>query len=168
MIVIVMGVSGVGKTAIGTRLAASLGWRFIDADELHPPQNVAKMAGGTPLTDEDRWPWLDRLNALLREAQAGGESVVLACSALRNEYRQRVTAGLHEHRIVFLHGDAALIRARMKMRQHRYMPASLLDSQFAALEPPSHAIAIDVSADVAACVASISAALSGEAAPEPR
>jgi gluconokinase len=95
MIVIVMGVSGVGKTAIGTRLAASLGWRFIDADELHPPQNVAKMAGGTPLTDEDRWPWLDRLNALLREAQAGGESVVLACSALREAYRRRLTEGLH-------------------------------------------------------------------------
>ena len=161
MIVIVMGVSGVGKTAIGTRLAASLGWRFIDADELHPPENVAKMAGGTPLTDEDRWPWLERLNALLRETQARGESAVLACSALRSEYRRRLAADLVEHRIVFLHGDAALIRSRMQTRQHRYMPASLLDSQFAALEPPSHAIAIDVSADIAACVASISAALSG-------
>ena len=165
MIAIVMGVSGAGKTAIGSRLADAFGWRFIDADELHPPQNVTKMAGGTPLTDEDRWPWLEGLNALLREAQARGESAVLACSALREGYRRRLTAGLQEHRIVFLHGDAALIRARMQTRQHRYMPASLLDSQLAALEPPSHAIAIDVSADIAACVASISAALSGDATP---
>jgi gluconokinase len=159
MIVIVMGVSGVGKTAIGTRLADALGWRFIDADEQHPAENVAKMAGGTPLTDEDRWPWLERLNKLLRETQARGESAVLACSALRIEYRRRLTAGLYEHRMVFLHGNAALIRDRLQTRQHRYMPASLLDSQFAVLEPPSHAIVIDVSADIAACVAAISAAL---------
>jgi gluconokinase len=166
MIVIVMGVSGVGKTAIGSRLANALGWLFIDADEHHPPHNVAKMAGGTPLTDEDRWPWLERLNALLRETQAREESAVLACSALRSEYRRRLTADLIEHRIVFLHADAALIRARLRTRRHRYMPASLLDSQLAALEPPSHAIAIDVSADIADCVASIGAALSGDAAPE--
>jgi len=151
MIVVVMGVSGAGKTTIGGALARRLGWRFIDADDYHPPENVAKMAAGTPLEDEDRWPWLDELNRMLKKQ---GNAVV-ACSALKEAYRERLTDGLSNLRIVYLHGTLELIRSRMKARPHRYMPASLLDSQFAALEPPARAIAIDVAAEPASCVAHI-------------
>lgn len=151
MIVVVMGVSGAGKTTIGGALARRLGWRFIDADDYHPPENVAKMAAGTPLADEDRWPWLDKLNRMLKKQ---GNAVV-ACSALKEAYRERLTDGLASLRIVYLHGTPELIRSRMKARPHRYMPASLLDSQFAALEPPAHAIAIDVAAEPSVCVAAI-------------
>lgn len=151
MIVVVMGVSGAGKTTIGEALARRLGWRFIDADDYHPPENVAKMAAGTPLEDEDRWPWLDRLNLILKNEK----NAVIACSALKEAYRERLTDGLANLRIAYLHGTPELIRSRMKARPHRYMPASLLDSQFAALEPPVHAIAIDVAAEPSACVAEI-------------
>ena len=159
--IIVMGVCGCGKSLIGARLAAALGGIFEDADNFHSEANKEKMRASIPLTDEDRWPWLENLNALVREAGSRGESVVLACSALRGEYRRRLTGGLDAHRVVFLHGDAALIRERLRSRQHRYMPASLLDSQLATLEPPSQAIRIDVAATVEDCVASIRAALSG-------
>ena len=159
MIVIVMGVSGVGKTTIGTQLAASLGWPFIDADELHPPGNVAKMAGGAPLTDADRWPWLERLNALLCGKEALGESAVLACSALREAYRRRLTEGLHAPRIVFLHADQALIAARLAERKHHYMPASLLSSQLATLEPPADALSIVVSGTPESCVDAVARGL---------
>ena len=151
MIVVVMGVSGVGKTTIGRRVAERLGWRFIDADDHHPAANVAKMAAGTPLQDADRWPWLDSLNALLRKEQ----SAVLACSALKESYRKRLLAGIADARVVFLDGGKALIASRLASRKHRYMPASLLDSQFAALEPPVDAIRIDVVQPVEASVAAI-------------
>src|SRR5262245_16252749 len=105
-----MGVSGAGKTTIGQRLAERLGCRFLDADDFHPPENVAKMAAGTPLTDEDRWPWLDRMNAQLRDHGAA----VLACSALKEAYRERLTAGLPESRIVHLEGGFDLISARLE------------------------------------------------------
>ncbi len=150
-----MGVSGVGKTTIGTALAAALGWRFLDADEYHPPGNVAKMEAGIPLEDDDRWPWLDALNEALREADGRGESAVLACSALKERYRRRLTAGLRNFRIAYLYGDFELIERRMRERRHRYMPASLLASQFAALEPPADAIAVEVSGTAAQAVAQI-------------
>ena len=151
MILVVMGVSGAGKSTVGKLLAERLGWQFLDADEHHPPENVAKMAAGTPLTDEDRWPWLQKLNLLLRnEANA-----VLACSALRAAYRKRLTDGIANTKVVYLKGEIGLIRARLEARQHRYMPASLLDSQFATLEPPAGAIEIDVGADPEACVGAI-------------
>jgi gluconokinase len=159
VIVILMGVSGVGKTTIGTALAASLGWQFVDADDYHPAANVAKMAAGIALQDEDRWPWLDALNAKLREAEARGASVVVACSALKARYRARLTGGLSRYRVVYLHGAFDLIEARMQGRHHRYMPASLLASQFAALEPPQDAIEVDVALDVPAAVAQIAAHL---------
>jgi gluconokinase len=155
VIVVVMGVSGAGKTTIGRMLAGRLRVPFIEGDDFHPPANVAKMAAGVPLEDEDRWPWLDRLNSLLREQRAA----VLACSALKGAYRERLLAGVGEARLVFLHGDKALIAARLQERRHRYMPASLLDSQLAALEPPEDAIAIDVSGDPASCVSAVLAAL---------
>ena len=144
MIVVVMGVSGSGKTAIGEALAAKLGWPFLDGDDWHPPENVAKMASGTPLTDEDRWPWLDRLNAEVRAREARGESVVLACSALNQAYRDRLTRAVADWKLVFLHGSFELLRRRVEERKHRYMPASLLQSQLATLEPPVDGISVDV------------------------
>lgn len=155
MILIVMGVSGAGKTVVGEALAARLGWRFLDADDYHPPENVSRMAAGVPLVDEDRWPWLDRLNSLLRESDARGESAVLACSALKQAYRDRLAAGLARFEIVYLSGTLDLIRGRLAGRQHRYMPASLLESQFAVLEPPAVAIEIDAAEDVRRCVETI-------------
>lgn len=155
MIVLVMGVSGVGKTTIGVALAGALGWPFVDADDYHPPENVAKMQAGIPLQDADRWPWLDRLNEVLRQHP----DAVLACSALKEAYRQRLAHGITDFKVVYLQGDAALIRARLENRQHRYMPASLLDSQLATLEPPAHAISIDVGASLEACLSAILTAL---------
>ena len=155
MIVLLMGVSGVGKTTLGEALARSLAWRFIDADDYHPPENVAKMKAGTALDDADRWPWLARLNKVLKEEQ----NAVLACSALKASYRERLAQGIAGFTVVYLHGTAPLIRDRAQSRSHRYMPATLLDSQFAALEPPAGAIAIDVAATPAACVDAILARL---------
>ncbi len=156
-----MGVSGVGKTTIGQALAERLGWRFMEGDEHHPPENVAKMASGVALEDADRWPWLDRLNFLIRDFQERNESAVLACSALKDSYRRRLTKGLAHFQLVHLHGSYELVRARVERRKHRYMPASLLKSQYATLEPPAHAIAIaiDVAAEVPASVAAIAAKL---------
>ena len=155
MIAVVMGVSGVGKTTIGTALARELGWRFLDADDFHPPHNVAKMAAGQPLNDEDRQPWLAILNGELRELEHRGESAVLACSALKQSYREQLARGLERLQWVHLEGDIDLIRARLAQRRHRFMPAALLESQFAALERPHEAIVVDVSADMADCVAAI-------------
>jgi gluconokinase len=155
VIVIVMGVSGSGKTTIGQALAEELGWRYLDADDYHPAANVAKMASGTPLQDQDRWPWLDKLNAVLQEE----ENAVLGCSALKEAYRKRLTAGLKEFRIVYLRGSFELLSARAAERKHRFMPASLLKSQLEALEPPRGAIEVDVAQPVADCVAAIRAAL---------
>jgi gluconokinase len=155
VIVVLMGVSGAGKTTLGRRLAERLGMPFIEGDDYHPPANVAKMASGVPLEDEDRWPWLDALNRRLREER----DAVVACSALKAAYRARLLAGIADARLVHLHGDKALIAARMSERQHRYMPASLLESQLAILEPPREAIVVDVAADAASCVDSIFRAL---------
>ena len=151
MIVLVMGVAGVGKTTIGEPLARALGWRFLDADDYHPPENVAKMKAGIPLQDADRWPWLSRLNRQLKEL----DNAVLACSALKESYRERLAQGIPDFRVVYLHGSPALIRARLESRQHRYMPAALLDSQLATLEPPARAISIDVAAPLDECLAAI-------------
>jgi gluconokinase len=155
VIVLVMGVAGAGKSTLGAGLARRLGWPFIDADDHHPPRNVAKMASGIPLEDEDRWPWLDQLNTML----AGEKNVVLACSALKDSYRRRLLAGIGPSRIVYLQGSFELIAARLATRRHRYMPASLLESQFAALEPPAGAIAIDIAAEPGRCVDAIVQAL---------
>jgi gluconokinase len=155
MILVVMGVSGAGKSTVGRLVAQRLGSRFIDADDHHPASNVAKMAAGTPLEDADRWPWLDALNAMLRRQQ----NAVIACSALKEAYRQRLLAGIDGARIVYLYGTKALIGARIAERKHKFMPASLLDSQFATLEPPAAATRIAVAAPLEACVAAILEAL---------
>jgi gluconokinase len=154
VIVVVMGVSGSGKSTVGALLAERLGVEFLDADEFHPPANVAKMAAGVPLTDEDRAPWLQRLNAELRKRK----DVVMACSALKESYRRTLAQGV-DCRFVHLRGPIELIRARMQERRHRYMPASLLESQFATLEPPADAIAVDIADTRERCVERIRAAL---------
>jgi gluconokinase len=159
MIVVLMGVSGAGKTTIGSALAASLRLDFLDGDDWHPSANVAKMAAGHALDDEDRWPWLDRLNAELSAREARGESAVLACSALKAKHRERLTRGLAHVELVFLHGSFELIRERLAARRHRYMPATLLESQFGALEPPERAIRVDVALSPVQCVERISASL---------
>jgi len=148
MIVIVMGVTGVGKTSVGQLVAQRAGWPFHDADDFHSTANVDKMRAGIPLTDEDRWPWLDRLNALLRDAEAKGESAVLACSALKQRYRDRLEQGLHDVRWVYLHGTADLITARLQARKGHYMNPALLQSQFDALEAPRESVSIDVDAEL--------------------
>jgi gluconokinase len=159
MIVLVMGVSGAGKSTVGAALAQALGWTFLDADDYHPPANIAKMASGLPLADADRWPWLDSLNVQLRQHEAQGRSAVLACSALKARYRARLVKGVSTVRIVYLHGSFELIEARAAEREHAFMPATLLQSQFDALEPPEGAFAVDISASVEECVARIRAAL---------
>jgi gluconokinase len=142
--VVIMGVSGCGKSSVGAGLAARLGLNYRDGDDLHPPENVAKMRAGMPLTDADRWPWLDRVGqVLLAEAP-----VIVGCSALKRAYRDRIrTAAGGPVTFVHLAGSQEVIAARMALRQGHYMPLSLLDSQFAALEPPAAAEAITVSID---------------------
>ena len=151
LIVVLMGVSGAGKTTVGRLLAERLRAPFIEGDDYHPAANVAKMASGVPLEDADRWPWLARLNEVLKKEGRA----VLACSALKAAYRERLLAGIRNARLVHLQGDKALIAQRLKGRRHRYMPASLLDSQFAILEPPHDAIVVDVAGDPASCVEAI-------------
>jgi carbohydrate kinase (thermoresistant glucokinase family) len=155
MIVLVMGVAGAGKTTIGAALARRLSSRFIDADDYHPPQSIAKMKAGIPLNDADRRPWLEGLNQELRTSDRISQDAVIACSALKQSYRERLAQDIRDFRIVYLHGSPELIRTRMATRTHRYMPATLLDSQFAELEPPSDAISIDVAATPEDCVAAI-------------
>jgi gluconokinase len=155
--IVVMGVAGAGKTLVGRALAERLGWRFVDGDDHHPEANRAKMAAGTPLTDDDRWPWLDRLRALLDAAMA--EGTVLACSALKGSYRARLGAGDPRVAFLFLDGDPAVIAARLEARRGHYMPPTLLASQLATLETPvDDAVRVDVAAAPEAVVA---AALAG-------
>jgi gluconokinase len=134
--VVVMGVSGAGKTTLGRALAEVLGVGFFEGDAFHPAGNVAKMSRGEPLDDADRWPWLDRLAAELARAAADGRGLVLACSALKRVYRDRLRQGARGLRLVYLKGDKAIIRARLDSRTGHFMPPGLLDSQFAALEEP--------------------------------
>jgi gluconokinase len=159
MIVVLMGVSGSGKTAVGELLARNLGWAWLDADDYHPPANVAKMRSGQPLTDADRWPWLDALNGLLCAADADGRSAVLGCSALKQVYRDRLSHGLADVRWVHLKGSFELIMSRLQQRQHRYMPASLLQSQFDTLEEPRDALTVDIAESPEALVARLRASL---------
>ena len=132
--IIVMGVAGSGKSSVGEAVAEHLAMPFRDADEFHPPANIAKMSAGIPLTDEDRWPWLDAIGRALHEADG---NLIVACSALRRSYRERLTRAAGRPVIfLWLDGSKETIGARMAHRQHHFMPTSLLDSQFATLEPP--------------------------------
>lgn len=149
---VVMGVSGSGKTVAGTAIAAALGIAFFDGDDLHSPEARAKMTAGIPLGDEDRAPWLDRIGAKLADALVHPDGVVVACSALRRAYRDRLRAIAGPSlRFLFLKGDKAQLRERVAQRKGHYMPASLIDSQFAALESPegeSDVVTIGADADL--------------------
>jgi carbohydrate kinase (thermoresistant glucokinase family) len=148
-----MGVSGSGKTTVGAALADALGLRFVDGDALHPAANVAKMAAGIPLDDADRAPWLDAIGAVLATGP-----VVVACSALKRAYRDRLRAAAPELQLVFLDGSRELLASRMAARPGHFMPASLLDSQLATLErpdPDEYPVTVDVVAPVPEIVASL-------------
>lgn len=145
MVLVLMGVSGTGKTTIGKVLAATLGWNLVEGDDYHPITNVEKMRGGIPLTDEDRCPWLKALRQRIEEACEQGENIVLACSALKREYRQY----LERHDLecvyyVFLHGSEELIRRRLTERKGHFMDPNLLQSQFEALEVPEGTLQVDI------------------------
>jgi gluconokinase len=164
LVIVVMGVSGSGKTAIGSRLATTLGYTFHDADDFHPPENVARMRSGLPLDDGHRAPWLDQLAELVARSIATGQGIVLACSALARRYRDRIGTGRSEVRLVHLDGDEQLIRQRIEGRAGHFMPAALLASQLAALEKPTAdeaAITVAIAAPPDRIVASIVAALGG-------
>ena len=155
---IVMGVSGSGKSTIASALAERLGWTFEDGDRFHPPSNVAKMSAGHPLTDEDRWPWLQAIaDEIGRVCRAGGHLVV-ACSALKRAYRDVLVGDRSDVRFVFLAGSQALIAGRLARRKGHFMPPGLLDSQFKTLEPPQadeQAIAVSIDAPVETIVDNI-------------
>ncbi|MCU0828948.1 MAG: gluconokinase [Tabrizicola sp.] len=144
---VIMGVSGCGKSSVGEALSARLGIPYFDGDDLHSPEAVAKMRDGVPLTDDDRWPWLDRVAGVLRDRAP----VIVGCSALKRAYRDRIRAGAGGP-VTFVHlaGDREVIAARMAARTGHYMPTSLLDSQFAALEPPGpeEATTVDIALDL--------------------
>jgi carbohydrate kinase (thermoresistant glucokinase family) len=161
-VIVVMGVSGSGKTTIGSLLAARLHWRFAEGDSFHSPANVARMRDGIPLTDEDRWPWLDAIAAWIDAARASGERCVVTCSALRRAYRERLAGGHGDVRFVYLKGEHALVARRMADRKGHYMPAALLQSQFATLEEPSpgeNPLIVSIAAAPEEIVAGIVAAL---------
>jgi len=153
---IVMGVSGSGKSTIAASLAKRLDWTFEDGDRFHPASNVAKMAAGHPLTDEDRWPWLQAIADEIDRVVGG--HVVIACSALKRAYRNLLIHGRSDVRIVFLKGTKALIADRLALRKHHFMPPGLLDSQFKTLEPPEsdeHVITAPIDATVETIVENI-------------
>jgi gluconokinase len=144
MIILVMGVSGSGKTTIGQLLAESLNWEFSDADSFHSPANIEKMQHGIPLSDADRIPWLQSLQAAIKDWLQADKNVVLACSALKASYRQMLIID-HRVQLVYLKGDFNLIQRRLKTRQNHFMGEKLLHSQFDTLEEPDNAICVDIS-----------------------
>jgi carbohydrate kinase (thermoresistant glucokinase family) len=135
-VVVVMGVSGSGKTTIARGVAERLGWELVEGDTFHPPENVARMRAGTPLTDADRWPWLQAIAREIDAIRAGGRSALVACSALKRSYRAILIGDRPDVALAYLQGSRALIGRRIAARKGHFMPAGLLDSQFAALEEP--------------------------------
>ena len=158
MIILLMGVTGAGKTTVGRALAQQLRWRFADADDFHSAANIAKMRAGVPLTDEDRAPWLQTLRDMIRGWLAAGDNAVLACSALKASYRDMLLVG-PEVKLVYLRANMALIAARVAARTGSYMNPQLVPSQFATLEEPKDAVVIDASGTVEESVTRIRDAL---------
>lgn len=144
MVIVLVGPMGCGKTTVGRLLAQQLGWPFDDADDFHPPANIAKMRGGTPLTDEDRHGWLTLLSQRIAKRLQKGEHLILACSALKEQYRQIL--GVDQHRVVtvYLQGSHDLLAARITARQHQFMNDSLLASQLATMEPPTGGLHLSI------------------------
>ncbi len=167
-VLVVMGVSGSGKTTIAKAVAERLGWPFQEGDDLHPPENVAKMHAGTPLTDADRAPWLAAIAAWIDARLAAGEPGVVTCSALKHAYRE-VLVGKRAHvRVVYLHADKAVIAKRLADRKGHFMPPSLLDSQFATLQEPTpdeHALTVEVAGEVSETVDAVMKALDDRKGP---
>jgi gluconokinase len=154
-----MGVAGAGKTAVGALLAGRLGWPFVDADELHPPGNIRKMTNGVPLTDEDRLPWLQQVHdAMVAHAQCG-RSAVVACSALKRQYREILRSGLADTRLVYLRGTRAVFQRRLEARRGHFFGPKLLTSQLETLEEPEDALVVDADRDLEAVVETVSARL---------
>lgn len=159
-VIVLMGVCGCGKTTIGHLLSQQAGWPFYDGDDFHPQANVEKMARGEALGDTDRYPWLALLAGKMDQWLAAG-SAILACSALKETYRQILVGGRPQVRIVYLKASKDLIGQRLANRTHRYMPSTLLDSQFATLEEPADALVVEVLTTPEAAVAQIRNALEG-------
>jgi carbohydrate kinase (thermoresistant glucokinase family) len=154
-IVIITGVTGSGKSTVGRALADRLGWGFHDADDLHPPENVARMRANQPLSDAQRLPWLLRVRAAVEQAARDGRGDVIACSALKRRYRETIAGGVTGVRFVHLTGDQELLRERLEHRPDHFAGPGLLDSQLEALEPPADALTLDVSLPVDALVDAI-------------
>ena len=159
MIILVMGVSGSGKTTVGRLLAEELGWPFYDGDDFHPEENVRKMASGIPLDDADRIPWLQKLNLLMRETDRRNTSAVIACSALKKSYRTILSDGVADLKMAYLKGDYQSIENRMLQRQGHYMKAGMLKSQFDALEESADLLTLNIEKDPVTIVAEIRAGL---------
>ena len=159
MVLILMGVTGAGKTTVGNLLARKIGWRFYDADDLHPAANKEKMNHGIPLSDEDRLPWLNAVRGLIEKCLSEGTDAVIACSALRQAYRDVLLIDPARVRFIYLKGSKALIEQRLAQRTGHFMNKDLLQSQFDTLEEPTDAITVDVSSDPASVVNLIRARL---------
>jgi gluconokinase len=160
MIILIMGVSGSGKTTVGHLLAGELGWSFADADEFHPPANIAKMSAGQPLDDADRAPWLAALRRHIDACLAHGENTVVTCSALKKSYRRTLIPDSPRVRLVYLRGSRKLLWSRLSARSGHFMKPELLDSQLDALEPPTAALALDIADPPGKLVAAIRRAFS--------
>jgi gluconokinase len=161
MIVVLMGVSGSGKTTVGKLLAAKLGWPFFEGDDFHPEENVDKLRRGVALSEADRAPWLAALARLIDELEANRQDAVIACSALRETHRERLRHAHASIRFVYLKGDQKLIQERLKRRKGHYMDPALLADQFATLEEPHDALVVDISAAPAVLADRIAAQLTG-------
>jgi gluconokinase len=159
--VILMGVAGSGKTAVGMRVAQTLDWIFLDADDFHPPANIEKMKHGIPLSDQDRAPWLQRLHDELQRQIAEGRSIILACSALKESYRNVLRDEVSPPAFVYLEVDPQTIRDRLQHRTTHFFPKELMESQFAALEKPKDAIIIDARKPLAEVVEQVLQAIAG-------
>jgi gluconokinase len=162
MVVILMGVSGAGKTAVGDLLASRLGWAHFDADDFHPQSNIRKMSAGRPLTDEDRDPWLASIRARIDRLERAGINAIIGCSALKEKYRQQLMTGTRDTRLVYLRGSRALIEWRLRQRQGHFFDPDLLASQFEALEEPTVGIVVDIDQDLDSVTTAVARALEVE------
>ena len=158
-VIILMGVSGCGKTMVGNALSAKVGWPFYDGDDFHSPANIDKMANGIPLTDDDRRPWLVNIRALMTETLQAGPSIIIACSALKESYRRQLRQNDTRVQFVLLRGSYDLIWRRMQAREGHYMKEAMLQSQFDALEEPVDAIIADIDTDIDTIIGNIVAKL---------